>query len=69
MAGEKMTGKGAAADFLANRMKVYISYFPTVAIVCRHDQGNLQKRVHWGLQFQRLEQRQKVAAMAVGTRS
>lgn len=33
MAGEKMAGKGAATGVLVTRMRVCISYFPTVAIV------------------------------------
>lgn len=64
-----MAGKGAATGVLVTRMRVCISYFPTVAIVPPPWPGQLtEERVRLDLEFQRIEQRQKAAAMAVGTR-
>lgn len=63
-AGEKMTGKGAATDILANRMRVCGSYFPTVAFVCHYDQGNVEEESSFGLTV--AEDR---AEATVGTRS
>lgn len=63
MAGEKMTGKGAATDVLANRMRVCVSYFPTVAFARHHDRGNREE------EFIGLIVPEDRAETTVGTRS